>query len=588
MSVKCVDNPSSDAVPSHRTAWNNLLRLKVAMASPVGTPQSAPPDGGKLQRSVGFYGLMFISLGSIIGSGWLLGALNAAKSAGPSSIISWVLAAVMLAVLALIHAELGAAYPVSGGTARFPAFAFGAVAGFTAGWAAWLQAVAIAPIEVEASLAYLDNIAWVKNNLNLLNPSGGLTFSGFCWATLLMILFTLVNIVGVKLLSESNSVTVIWKTAVPILTVIILLSLSFHGSNFHAGGGFAPFGAHGIFAALPLGVVFALQGFEQAIQLGGEAKNPQRDISRAVIAAMIIGTIVYIALEIAFIGSLDPANLIHGWTDPIAKGDFGPYATLAVAAGAGWLSYVLYADAFVSPAGTGLVYVGTSARLSYALGKEKLLTPKLAKLSLRGVPIWSIVVAFVVGEISFLPFPSWQELVGVVTSATAVMYAFAPISLAALRKRDPDRPRPYKLPAPKVLAPVGFVAANLIIYWSGFDVVWKIVVAIIIGFVFFEITQAVSKSKSTKELEMEWRSAWWIGPWLVGTVVIGYLGRYGSKADAGNQNILPEWIDLGVVIVFSLLIFYWAVSLAMDSDKVQAAVAREEDEIAVEPEIRTA
>ncbi len=79
---------------------------------------------------------MFISLGSIIGSGWLLGALGAAQAAGPASLMSWILAAILLMVLALIHAELGAAYPVAGGTARFPYFAFGTLAGFTAGWAA--------------------------------------------------------------------------------------------------------------------------------------------------------------------------------------------------------------------------------------------------------------------------------------------------------------------------------------------------------------------------------------------------------------------------------------------------------------------
>src|SRR5471030_1719984 len=92
---------------------------------------------GKLKRSVGFYGLMFVSLGSIIGSGWLLGALFAAQNAGPASLLSCVLAGAMLAVLALVHAELGSAYPVAGGTARFPYFAFGTLAGFTAGWVAW-------------------------------------------------------------------------------------------------------------------------------------------------------------------------------------------------------------------------------------------------------------------------------------------------------------------------------------------------------------------------------------------------------------------------------------------------------------------
>jgi amino acid transporter len=110
-----------------------------------------------LRRDVGLIGLTFISLGSIVGSGWLLGALMAARTAGPAAVVSWVLAAALIAVLALIHTELGAAYPVSGGTARFPHFAFGTLSGFTSGWMAWIGTVAAAPIEVEASLQYLGN-----------------------------------------------------------------------------------------------------------------------------------------------------------------------------------------------------------------------------------------------------------------------------------------------------------------------------------------------------------------------------------------------------------------------------------------------
>ena len=89
-----------------------------SVASPIVTEKDKRTVG--LKRSVGFYGLMFVSLGSIIGSGWLLGALNAAQVAGPASILSWVLAACMLALLALTYAELGATYPVAGGSARFP------------------------------------------------------------------------------------------------------------------------------------------------------------------------------------------------------------------------------------------------------------------------------------------------------------------------------------------------------------------------------------------------------------------------------------------------------------------------------------
>src|SRR5216117_4049277 len=125
-----------------------------------------------LRRSVGFYGLMFVSLGSIIGSGWLLGALNAAQQAGPASVLSWILAAGMLTLLALTYAELGATYPVAGGSGRFPYYSHGPIAGFTAGWAAWLQAVFIAPIEVLAAITYVNSVGWVNLHFNMINKTG--------------------------------------------------------------------------------------------------------------------------------------------------------------------------------------------------------------------------------------------------------------------------------------------------------------------------------------------------------------------------------------------------------------------------------
>src|ERR1700755_672770 len=154
--------------------------------------------GGHLKRSVGFYGLMFVSLGSIIGSGWLLGALNAAQVAGPASILSWVLAAGMLSLLALTYAELGAAYPVAGGSARFPYYSHGPIAGFTAGWAAWLQAVFIAPIEVPAVITYVNSVGWVNTNFNMITKAGEnaglLNGPGLAVAVVLMVLFTAMNL----------------------------------------------------------------------------------------------------------------------------------------------------------------------------------------------------------------------------------------------------------------------------------------------------------------------------------------------------------------------------------------------------------
>ena len=63
-----------------------------------------------------------------------------------------------------------------------------------------------------------------------------------------------------------------------------------------------------------------------------------------------------------------------------------------------------------------------------------------------GVPYASIALSFVAGLIMFLPFPGWQKLVSFISSASALMFAFAPVSLAVLRRSDPDRKRPYRMP----------------------------------------------------------------------------------------------------------------------------------------------
>jgi amino acid transporter len=480
-------------------------------------------------------------------------------------------------VLALIYAELGGTYPVAGGTGRFPYFSHGPLAGFTAGWTSWLQAVAIAPIEILAAITYVNSIKKVHENFAMLHADGAkaglLNERGLVVATILMVLFTAMNLAGAKFMSESNSLVVIWKTAVPVLAIVVVASLSFHVGNFHAGGGFAPFGIHGIFAALPAGVVFALQGFEQCVQLAGEAKNPKRDLSRALITAMAIGATLYTLLQVAFIAGLSPGNVANGWKSPLGgdPSDYGAWYTLALAVGAGWLATVLIIDSVVSPAGTGIVYVGTTARLSYALGEEDELPGILTRVDKRGTPVWSILLAAVVGEACFGPFPSWNKLVGVVTGATAIMYAFAPVTLASLHKEDGDRERPYRMPAPKILLPVGFVSANLILYWGGYNYTWKLAVALIVGLIIFGIG---AQRAGTETMSML-RSAAWIGPWILGMVVIGVAGRYGD----GSKSWLPEWIDLLVVILFALVIYYWAVSLTMSRDRVQAAIAKDSHQI---------
>ena len=159
-----------------------------AMTTASPTVGAAPAAARKLRRDVGLVGLLFTSVGSIIGSGWLFGALNASLIAGPAALLSWVLGGAAVILLALIHAELGGMYPVAGGSARFPHYAFGSLVGFASGWFAFLGAVTTAPIEVEAALQYAHK--YVPNLTSTVNGAVVVTPVGYLVAAALMLIFS--------------------------------------------------------------------------------------------------------------------------------------------------------------------------------------------------------------------------------------------------------------------------------------------------------------------------------------------------------------------------------------------------------------
>jgi amino acid transporter len=113
----------------------------------------------QLRRHVGIIGLLFASVGSIIGSGWLFGALNASQQAGPAAILSWALGGVMILLIALVYAELGTMFPLSGGVVRYPHMSFGSFASYTTGWITWVAVATTAPIADEGALQYAPTYA---------------------------------------------------------------------------------------------------------------------------------------------------------------------------------------------------------------------------------------------------------------------------------------------------------------------------------------------------------------------------------------------------------------------------------------------
>ena len=532
---------------------------------------SARPTDVGLRREMGFIGATWASATSIIGSGWLFGSWKGAYSTGTSAIIAWIIGGVAIIILALVHAELGGMYPVSGGTARFPHFAFGSVAGISFGFFSWIQAITVAPIECFAVMQYLSYYWHGIFDAN----TGNVTGLGTWLSILLLAMFTAVNFLAMRLFNRVNSAITWWKIAVPVLLIVVLL-FKFHGGNFNSHGGFMPYGTKALFAAIPgAGIIFAYLGFEQADQLAGEIKNPARNLPRAIITAVLLCTTIYVMLQIVFIGALNPSALNGGWAALEHNTGLveGPLAFVAAAAGLGWLAVILRIDAVISPSGTGLIYQTSTSRVTYGLARNRYFPQIFAKVDSRGVPWVSLIMAFLLGLVFLLPFPSWSALVGLVTSASVLMYSGAPLSLGAFRRTVPDADRPYRIPAGSFVSPLAFVVAGLIMYWSGFLVIWKLGVVLLIGYVVIGIAMAFDPQRPP----LDWKSAQWLPVYLLGMGFISWQGQFSGGAEAApvNTNWIPFWWDMVIVTAFSLAIYYWAMATRLSREEMLNLVDRQ-------------
>jgi amino acid transporter len=258
--------------------------------------------------------------------------------------------------------------------------------------------------------------------------------------------------------------------------------------------------------------------------------------------------------------------------------DFGPLAAAASFLGLGWLAVLLYIDAIISPGDTGLIYTTITSRISYAMARNGNAPEPLGRTTDRGVPLISLIVTYFVGLVVFLPFPSWQQLVGFITSATVMSFASGPLVLVALRKQVPDRERPFLLPGGHVVPFLAFCASNLIVYWSGWDIVWKLMVSVLLGFVLLGIFMLTGKL-ALPELELPSGAAWLV-PWLVGLTIVSWLGKF-PEPYAGNRGVLSfEW-SIVAVVALSAIVYWLAYRFQLSPEDAQAHIRQVEREAQV-------
>lgn len=504
----------------------------------------------KFRRNISSMGLLFAAVGGIVGSGWLFGPMYAAQIAGPAAILSWVIGGFLMILIALTFAELATTFPVAGGMVQFGEMSHGSLVSFTIGWMVWVSSVVVAPVETLALLQYAAN--YIPGIVKTVSHTKILTGLGITFAAVLMFLMCILNWLGAKFFSKTSVGIVSIKLFVPILTLITLFLIDFHPGNLELGGGFLPYGWHGVFAALPLGgVIFSFIGYSPAIQLAAEAKNPQKTLPFAIIGSVFICIFLYALLQLGFIGALHPSYVVKGWHALSFKGDAGPFAGILMSLGITWLVVVIYADAFISPFGTAYIYTTSTGRVSYALSKIGFFPRSLRKLNKHGAPMRAILVNYFIGLLLFLPFPGWQAMVSFLISCFVIAYSVGPIALLGLRKLQPQTERPFRLPFAHAITLVAFYVCNLLVFWTGWVTVSRLLIALIIGFAVYGIDY-YQQLKTTAHAEF-WRQARWLLPYLLGIGVISYLGSFGH-----GKNILTFGPDFIVIAVFTVTIFYFA------------------------------
>ncbi|MEM8702281.1 MAG: APC family permease [Pseudomonadota bacterium] len=513
-----------------------------------------------MHRSIGLLGLTFVAISGILGSGWLFAPLLAAQAAGPSAILAWLIGGVAMLLLAATFAEISAILPVPGGIGRVPHFSHGSVVSMAMGWTAWVGYNTAATIEVEAVLRYsASNAPW------LYAPDGQLTPAGLGVACVLLMVFTVLNAFGVKFFARINTALTWIKIIVPSLLAAVIIATEFRFENFSNYGGFAPEGLKGVLSAISSGgVIFALLGFRHVIEMAGEARNPKVNVPLALVLSLVICLFILGALQIAFLGALSGKDLENGWSALHFSGELGPMAALATAVGALWIVSLLDTSARISSFASGLVSVGSNARLGLAMAQNGLFPKFMESLSERGVPLFALLVNFVVSAVFFFLLP-FREVIALNTSSIVLSFVVGPIAVMAFRRLLPDIPRAFQLPAAPFTGCLAFIIASLIIYWSGWDTLSHLGICLALGFVLLLVRNAQGGFDS-----LDWREASWLVPYLAGLLLLSYLGSFGNGAE-----VIPLGPDMLAVGLLATIVYLFAVRLSLDKTKFKRYLAEE-------------
>jgi basic amino acid/polyamine antiporter, APA family len=415
----------------------------------------------KLKRSLGLWMATALVVGNMVGSG-VFGLPASLASTGPISLVSWVLTGAGAILLALVFANLGRAYPQTGGPYAYARRAFGDFAGFWTAWGYWIAAwagnAAIATIFVAYASVFWPRLA----TDNVVAFTLGLSV---IW------LLTLVNIAGVR---ESGIVQLVTT----VLKFVPLLLIGLIGLFYMESGNFTPFDPnhvslighwHAITFAATL-TLWAFLGLESATIPAEEVKNPTKTLPRATILGTVATTALYVLATVSIMGVI-PAATLSGSEAPFADAARQIFGSTVL--GVSPEKFVA-AVAMISTFGALNGWILIQGRIPLAAAQDRLFPAQFAQVSgTRRTPVVGLVASSVL--LTALMAMNYQasltdtftKIIILATLTTLVPYAFAAAAQLMLMFREPERFSGRRLAVDATVAMLAFAYSFWMIYGAG-------------------------------------------------------------------------------------------------------------------------
>ncbi len=425
-----------------RVAFNESEIKRLKLRKSVDTILADTERGPHLKRTLGPWQLTFLGVGHIIGVGiFVLIGPAIGNWAGPSIIISMLIAAVTCGLVALCYSEFASMIPVAGSAYTYSYATFGEFFAWIIGWDLILEyAVGATAVAIGWSGYFYSLTAGFGVPFEWTHPPSVCDAGGTCGVINLpaigIILFlTALMSRGAKEAANLNFVIVLIKLAAIAIFVLVAAAL-FNGNSF---ADFQPMGWSGTFTGAAI-IFFAFIGFDAVSTAAEEAKNPAKDMKTAIVGSLGIASVVYVLVALTIVGLM---------TQGFGMAELGVSSSALADAlsfhGQGTASALVAGGALFAITSVLLVSLYAQPRIFFALARDGLLPARFAKLSKRHVPsrtIWTtgLFVAFFAG---FVGIGEAAELTNIGTLFAFILVSYG---ILRLRRERPDIHRPFKVP----------------------------------------------------------------------------------------------------------------------------------------------